>query len=267
MKYKIGEVAHMLGITPEAIRYYEAQGLITPIKSEKSNYRYYSKWDIELLIRARCIRSYGYPIAETVEILNSCELPDVSARLQQREADIQREIVWNLNLLRRLRESNENIMECENFMGKYRIEYRPAMYRLENQVCYELNTSPEMKKVTRQWIDMVPFIFASAYFTKEEYEKGGDRFTFGQAIEEKYADFFDIKESKYVSYVSSIPCVYTVIGSNSDILLTPKRMEPAVEYMNSQGLELKGDIITRIPIMRKKDGRYFNYHQVWLPIN
>lgn len=93
MQYKIGEFANILGITTKAIRYYESQGLITPIKYKKSNYRYYSKWDIELLIRARCLRSYGYSIAETVEILNSCEIPDISARLHQKEA-----IVYNISV-------------------------------------------------------------------------------------------------------------------------------------------------------------------------
>lgn len=68
MHYKIGEVANILGITTEAIRYYESQGVITPIKYKKSNYRYYSKWDIELFIRARCLRSYGYSIAETCNL-------------------------------------------------------------------------------------------------------------------------------------------------------------------------------------------------------
>jgi DNA-binding transcriptional MerR regulator len=266
MQYKIGEVANILGITAEAIRYYEAQGVITPQKNKESNYRLYSKWDIELLIRARCLRSYGYSIAETVEILNSCELPDISARLQQKEADIEKNIAWSLNLLRRLRELNENIVDSENFIGKYRIEYRPAMYRLENQVGYELKSSPELKKLTRQWIDMVPFIRASARFTKEDLENGSDNFTFGQALNEKYADFFGIKESQHISYLPSVPCIYTAINSNSDIVLTPQRMMPAVKYLHSQGLELGGDIITLISIMRKKDNHYFNYHQVWLPI-
>lgn len=266
MHYKIGEVANILGITTEAIRYYESQGVITPIKYKKSNYRYYSKWDIELLIRARCLRSYGYSIAETVEILNSCEIPDISARLHQKEADIEKNIAWNLNLLRRLRELNESIVESENFVGKYRIEYRPAMYRLENQIGYKLKDSPEMKRLTREWIDMVPFIRASAHFKKEDLENGSDTFSFGQALDEKYADFFGIKESQYVTYLPSIPCMYTVINSNSEISLSPQRMLPAVKYLHSQGLELKGDIITLISIMRKKDGHYFNYHQAWLPI-
>lgn len=49
IKYRISDVAKLLGITTEAIRYYEDQGIITPTKSEKSGYRYYCVWDLHAI--------------------------------------------------------------------------------------------------------------------------------------------------------------------------------------------------------------------------
>ena len=40
--YTIGELAKILGITPETIRYYERKGIIASIHDEKTNYRYYT---------------------------------------------------------------------------------------------------------------------------------------------------------------------------------------------------------------------------------
>ena len=39
--YKIGEAARLLGLSTEALRYYERKGLIVPHKDSVSNYRYF----------------------------------------------------------------------------------------------------------------------------------------------------------------------------------------------------------------------------------
>ena len=39
--YKIGEAARLLGLSTEALRYYERKGLIVPHKDSASNYRYF----------------------------------------------------------------------------------------------------------------------------------------------------------------------------------------------------------------------------------
>ena len=49
MAYKIGEVAALLGLTPEAIRHYERFGIIEPHKDGQSAYRYFDGWDLILL--------------------------------------------------------------------------------------------------------------------------------------------------------------------------------------------------------------------------
>lgn len=38
MQYKIGKIAKIMGVTPEAIRHYERLGLIIPFKDPDTNY-------------------------------------------------------------------------------------------------------------------------------------------------------------------------------------------------------------------------------------
>ena len=40
--YTIGELAKILGITAETIRYYERKGIIAPIHDQETGYRYYT---------------------------------------------------------------------------------------------------------------------------------------------------------------------------------------------------------------------------------
>ena len=52
--YKIGEVARLLGLTTQALRFYEQEGVVTPKKSENGT-RYY---DEDQLIRLLSFKKY-----------------------------------------------------------------------------------------------------------------------------------------------------------------------------------------------------------------
>ena len=50
MKYKIGDVARILGVSTDILRYYERKGVVTPEKDESNDYRYYESWHINFLM-------------------------------------------------------------------------------------------------------------------------------------------------------------------------------------------------------------------------
>lgn len=73
MTYKIGEVAKLLGISSETVRYYEREGVIQSQKiDQESGYRYYEALDINALMRVRMYRNYGFTLQEAKEMLNTC---------------------------------------------------------------------------------------------------------------------------------------------------------------------------------------------------
>lgn len=52
-KYSIGTMAKLMGISAEAIRYYESRNIISPVRDPETGYRYYNTWDFHMLLRAR----------------------------------------------------------------------------------------------------------------------------------------------------------------------------------------------------------------------
>ncbi len=56
------------------------------------------------------------------------------------------------------------------------------------------------------------------------------------------------------------------ISSRSSQFLTYQVLNPAFEYMKKHNLQLAGDIITQIVSMCKPDQEYFNWHNIWIPI-
>lgn len=61
---KINEVEALVGITKKNIRFYEAQGLLTPRRNSENGYRDYSEAEVEELRRIKLLRKLGVPLEE-----------------------------------------------------------------------------------------------------------------------------------------------------------------------------------------------------------
>lgn len=264
--YTIGDMAKLLGITAEAIRYYESKHIIRPLRDAESGYRHFTTWDLHMLARARHYRQCGFSLEETAALLAGDSLEDVEKALHIKEEEIQHEILWNINLLRNLRQNQARIRSAREDVGVYRILKSPGIYRVNTQKCYTLPQTKEEKDLIRQWMEKTPFVYSTAVFHKEQIENGDENFDFGLGMDEEYAAFLGVEEGGEAEYYPPQLCVYTCLPSRSGTYLSYRRLQPAFEYMKRNGLRLAGDIVTQIACMAKPEEEYFNWHCVWIPI-
>ena len=61
---KINEVEALVGITKKNIRFYEAEGLLTPRRNSENGYREYSGAEVAALRRIKLMRKLGLPLEE-----------------------------------------------------------------------------------------------------------------------------------------------------------------------------------------------------------
>ncbi len=61
---KINQVETQVGITKKSIRFYEAQGLLTPRRNLENGYREYTPEDVTALERIKLLRKLGFPLEE-----------------------------------------------------------------------------------------------------------------------------------------------------------------------------------------------------------
>jgi len=68
----IGELSKKTGLTKDAIRLYEKQGLIKVTRTERrvNNYKEYSNDTLRRLLLVKKIKSYGFTLSESAEIIN-----------------------------------------------------------------------------------------------------------------------------------------------------------------------------------------------------
>lgn len=264
-RYKISDVAKLLSMTPEAIRYYESRGVINPCRDASSGYRYYSGWDIHLLIRSKIYRSYEYSLEETAGLISREDAFGAIQDFQDQAERLREEIKRKQAALSHLEEESGCVFAAKELVGSCREELRPAIYRLETQRGYTMYPDDERQKRLQHWIQQAPFVFSSTMFARENVGVKSAEFTVGLGILEKNLPFTGIQPDAYLQYYPSVPSVVTCIETTSADSISPALMQPAMEYMREHGLTLCGDVITRSVVMHKVNNEYCHYQLAWLP--
>ena len=80
-KYRTAEVAAIIGIHPNTVRFYEEWGLITKPEREKNGYRVYTEEDIQRLKVIRSLRCANYSLESILRMLRQLSRnPDTDIR-------------------------------------------------------------------------------------------------------------------------------------------------------------------------------------------
>ena len=259
--YTIGEMARILGVTAETIRYYERKKIIRPLHNEESGYRYYTTWDLHMIIRARCYLGFGFTIEETADILQKENIGEIDDVLSRQEEALEQKIMYQMNLLKKLRMNRTLIKDSKEQSHQLTLQMSPAMYRINTQVNYELILSKEEQREIGRMCEKVP-----ALFHKEDIEAGSTDFDFGIGIEEPFARLLNVQESEKIRFHPSRLCLYMCVPSRSSQFLTYHVLQPAFDYMREHSLQLGGDVVTQIVAMCRPEEEYFNWHNVWIPV-
>jgi len=122
----VGQVARHAGLSPRAVRFCEAEGVLPPVGRSTSGYRLYAEYDLDLLRLVAQLRRVGLTVADIREVVRMREWgvppPDrIIALLEARVSGLDRD----LDLLREER-------------GRLAEVLQQAHFGLEHGVCVRL---------------------------------------------------------------------------------------------------------------------------------
>ncbi len=118
--FKIGEVAKATGLTTRAIRFYEEEGIINPLRSEKGT-RIYTQEHVEKLKLVKELRDIGIPVEllkGLAQIRKLSETGDgaskeVLSKLYSLKEDIGRKIKLMQSLMEEIESLIPAVAECK----------------------------------------------------------------------------------------------------------------------------------------------------------
>ena len=106
MRYPIGRISKLLGLSTETIRTYERKGIVHPQKNE-NGYRTFHVLDIGTLLRCRSYSCFGLSLSEAADAINCNSVAETHALLVKQEKWLKKQTDYNLRMLNRLNDLNE----------------------------------------------------------------------------------------------------------------------------------------------------------------
>lgn len=267
MKYRIGVVSDLLGLSSEGLRLYERTGILgAQRQTTPGSYRMYSHLDITALIMARMYHNCGFTMQETERMINTNDVDVVRAYYGEKRKALQDEVAFKQHLLQHLEEIEKLIESIPKQLDHQTVEMRPGMYRFEYVHQDQLILHKSQYKKFRYWVQLAPFTFPAQRSLWAQLCKGNDKSVSAMGIMEEDAAFFGIEEDEDVKYYPPTKCLMTVVELVGEEASSTDYLAGLRQYVEENGIEVMGDPIARTIVSINKRQRYTRYRQIWLPI-
>ena len=266
VRYKIGDVAGILGISPDLIRYYEEKGVVSPAKDPFNNYRYYEAWDINYLIDCLWYKNFGFGIEQIAKMVSESSFDALLERLEDKSGDIQAAIRRQELLLERIRMFCERLTSTKNYLGKCDLQRSGEFIRYINRRNYTYDNSPELQELSRKWLKYMPFSRRYFEIPKDALAEVRGDYDWGFSLGMQYAGKFNVEIKPPVEFMPSRLCVRSSIRIVGKDQFSVRYIDFMNEYAGVNALTISGNAFGNLSCSVIEDGSPVGYYEVWLPV-
>lgn len=263
---KVSDVARLLRLSSDSIRFYEKRGIIHPRREGDNQYRFFHLEDIRRLYDCKIFQNIGFTITEIEAITNTKTPEEISEMLMELQKKVHGEIARQNTALHKIKRLLESIGLVNTMQGKYLIQMSPHIkmyfYASNNHFDSDSVADPGFQTVMDYYN-----LFDCSVVIKKEYAFSPDvdeRGTFGFSINMDMIRQWDVPLDNPQLEIPSKTCVYTAFIS--DGILSAEDLSGAFAWMKRRNLQLSDDIFC---IMRRLSFDYGvdrRYYEMWLPI-
>jgi len=266
VKYRIGDVARILGISTDIIRYYEKKGVVSPVKDRLNDYRYYDTWDINYLIDCLWFKKFGFGIEEIAGIVTDCSYDQLLNLMMDKSEEMEDALRMQEMLLECMKSHCRSLESITDFMGVCDVCESPEIVCYLNRYNQTYDNRMELQKISRRWQRYMPF--SKRYF--EILGAGGedepDGYAWGFSLDAEYLDDFDIAEQPPVVHYQPQLSIHSAFKSAGKDGFTPRHADFLKEYAEKNGYEAcagaRGNLVCSVV----ENNRLTGYFEVWLPV-
>jgi len=198
MSYSTKQVAAMLGITPQTLRFYERYGIDAGNRGDEGGPRRYTHAGVDELMSIRKYRNCGFTLANAAKALKSAEQNEVAEMFLRQSEALEREIACKQLIVQKLRDVAKEIALCGASPERV---HTPALI-----CCPVLDSDRRMNengpRILSEWSQWMPMT-QWTLFISEDFEKQ----FFGFSIEETSAAICGVEEENGCFHSPTQECI------------------------------------------------------------
>lgn len=237
-EYLIGDVANMVGLSRDALRFYEKKGVISARKKE-NGYRYYSEDDIYKLMYILYHRKMNTSLEE-IEGLMSGKATTCLIRehIRQRAQEEREAIRHHRQAIARLSLMEKDMDRIDKSLDRCSVRKFP--------LAYVMGECENLQEGLKRWfglsstlagLDMTYFYNILSY-TGTELKNRGTRLLFYKELAPVLGDDFN---PEAYPMTEELDCIY-MIASSDQTLPDVSLIEKMVRWGESRGIEAEGTV-------------------------
>jgi len=264
VRYKIGDVSGILGISSDLIRYYEEKGVVSPTKDPNNNYRYYDTWDINYLIDCLWYKNFGFGIEQIANMVSECSYGEILERLEKKGVDMLAEIRRQELLLQRVKLFCERLEGTKSALGRCELRYNAEFVRYINRRNFTYDNSPALRDLARRWLKYMPF--SRRYFEMPQDANPEGGYEWGFSLGMQYVEEFEVEVKPPVEVMPVRLCIHSAFKIVGRDQFSSQHIDYMAEYASENELEVIGAAFGNLACSVVEDGEPAGYFEAWLPV-
>ena len=274
MYHKIGTLAKRFGITPQALRFYEGNGLLAPDHPPESGERRYQASRFKDLYSIRRYHDLGYSLEETLTLFSYQSVEELEAMAAEKEAEIQRKLEFLERRKEALGQHRRDLEQISRLFHRCEVTEMPRLWLLMDQEGQDVDLSPAIQDEVQEWMRFLPWVYAASAIDGEKLRARQEERPrkSGFCIEEKMAQRLGMPRGPHtVETPGGRRAVHTVTALDRYPITTEDFLGYALAYAQERGLTLSGAVgrcLAKTGEDRCRDQRYPKavYYEYWLLI-
>lgn len=264
--YRIGEIADLLGLSRDTLRYYEKRGLLSSQKAH-NGYRYYTKQDIYHLVSIMYQRKMNIPLSDMESLWgNTSTLSSLPAIIENRLSEEYQAIREHQRTIARLKLARQDCLQIEKNLDKVEEKAFPAAYVIVLQADM-LESTDLWFEYSRKYPGLDMLYEFDQYLCSSDAENINLEYRNTQLLLHQWlAEYVDYPAAKEAPAMS-VPrkCLSTICASATR---TPDDniVGKLISRARADGLKLTGQLFSTYCMQGLRHGRQVFYLELFMPV-
>jgi len=262
MEYKTGEVAKLLNVSKEMIRYYEKSGAFRPTRKE-NNYRSYTMLDIFSLIEVIEYKEMGIKLKDIDDMVNENFNIKYIQKLNELINNLDKEIYKKQLLKQRIQLIIDRNELCKANVGNYWIEKAPArtLMLLQKAIGDEYDKIDLPIKMAQAVFSPNNIVFNDGtIFFKEDHDE------WWLSFDQCYYDVLELPNLGKIKHLDTQYCLCTIVDVGDLGSFNRYCYKDLLKYMEQKGYKQNGEIYGLLLSRGYEKNQFSRMFQIFAPI-
>ncbi len=267
-KYRIGQLAKMMCVSLDFIRFYEQKGLIKFTTDPSNGYHYYDISQSEMTYKIQQYRRLGYNVNDTVALLKTADKDQILA-MYASKSDFHKENLKMSSFAIRYLDFLRTTLSTQS--GTWYITRKPSMWFLPHTQNDDYLSDPTTLAAYKSWNEQIPLVFSMDRWIIDN-EGNLIKIQHGRGIEKSVADDFGIRPAAPAILYPEKRCIEYYLdlenqaGSGWAPSMELSSIHLPLDVVRDKKFEIDGDVFMRHVTFYHENGIRHNIFVIYIPI-